>query len=204
MKRPIILLLVLLGFFSEALSQTHVYLGGGISALRINWLRDNEIFFGEEGKGKGVAWSYNFSMLAKSDVSNNMALSLGVMYNVNEFEYSASSRGIDPFSGAFYSRYAIPSRLHWTVYSNIYLSGGVSLNSLYRQEFRFSDGGVSSVSENYRPDFSIACGVGGEWKHFLLDVLFGRSLSESELSFRNHYWTIDFNVYYRILSSEKE
>ena len=204
MRRSIPILLILCGFLLESLSQTHVYLGGGISALRIHWKGDNEIFFGKKGKDQGVAWSYNFSMLAKSDVSNNLALSLGVMYNVNEFEYSAYNRSIDPFSGYFYSRYAIPLLLHWTVYSNIYLSGGVSLNSLYRQEFRFSDGEVKSVSENYRPDFSITCGLGGEWKHFLLDVLVARSLSDSKLSFRNHYWILDFNVYYRILSSGKE
>ena len=175
-----------------------------MSAMRINWLSANEIFFGEEGKGQGVAWSYSFSILAKSKVSSNLALSLGVLYNVNEFGYTANSRNIVPLSGVFYSRYAIPLRLHWTVYQNVYLSGGIIFNSLYREEYTRLYVGGREVYEHNRPNLNFTFGAGAEWRRFLLDIAVARNLMEPQMLLQDYYWTFDFNVYYRILSSGKE
>jgi len=196
MKRPIILLLMLLGFLSESLSQTHVYLGGGISSSKMILCCGGEL--------QDRMWSYNLSLLAKSRLSQKLAISLGVIYNIKQFQSPFYSEDLihNPLVEHKFSRYAIPLRLHWAAFPNINLNTGLLLNSFYLEELNFAFG--PEQFKHNSPDFSFTCGVGGEWKHFLLDVLFGRSLSESELSFRNQYWTIDFNVYYRILSSAKE
>ena len=204
MRRSKLILLILCGFLSESLSQTHVYAGGGISALGMHWKGDNVIFFGEEGKGQGASWSYSFSILAKSNVSNNLALSLGVLYNINEFEFMADSWEFNPLSGVFYSRYAIPLRLHWTVYQNVYLSSGIIFNSLYREEYTRLYGGGGEVYEHNRPNLNFTFGAGVEWKRFLLDIAVARNLMEPQMLLQDYYWTFDFNVYYRILSSGKE
>jgi len=147
--------------------------------------------------------SYNVSIMSKSDVSKNLAISLGIIYNVNRFEAKLNGVGFNPVLEAYFSRYAIPLRLHWKAYRSIYINGGIMLNNLFRKEYK-KFYGENEVWDYSRPDVNFIFGIGGEWKRFLLDVGMAHNFMEPQVVGHDHYWTIDFNVYYRILSSGKE
>ncbi|HKK87630.1 MAG TPA: hypothetical protein VJ917_02190 [Saprospiraceae bacterium] len=201
MIRTLIIIALFLNVKTQSFSQTNIYLGGGMSGLDyVDWCWSVNAF-----DKTGVLWSSNLSLMAKSDLSKDFAVSLGVIYNVNKFEMSTIGWGYSSIRtiGVNYSRYAIPVRAHWTFYHSIYISGGIMLNNIYRLE-RLMSNDERLVYEYNRPDFSYNFGIGAEWKGFLIDISMARNISETDLWCHNKYWTFDFNVYYRILSSGKE
>lgn len=200
MIRLIFSSLLVLFFSKEIYTQTLVYAGTGMSMAHMN----NEI--GRPETKKDWMTSPNISLFAKSKLTNNFHISLGVIYNFTTFNSRLEERTfIDEKNSVFYSRFAIPLMLNWKVDNVISLKTGMTFNSLYREEI-YSDlwNNTTIFSENFKPDIMLNFGLGVSWNRIVFETVFSSSMTEPNVSLPVNYWTIDFNVFYRILSSEKE
>lgn len=202
MKRYPLLIVLLFTVHSLVLCQSSIYLGGGMSFTRISKNQNIVNFLGE--MEKKWLFSPNISILVKSSLGNEVAISLGVFYNYPKFETEVLGHSsYNPIVRIEFYRYAIPVRVHWNVFRNMYIVGGIMLNNFYREEYTqlYSD---KFTVEKIRPEIALNTGIGAEWRDFLLDLSITRSIFDPDVLGQGQYWILDMNVYYKILSSKEK